>query len=95
MLFFKWKTNISQWYFIILLHTWSHLRLVEEDLFIEIEELELIDDSSEPFYQKLLKPVINSFKLIILNVKEGVLQMVDFPKDKIKEFGFDLLINNN
>ena len=27
-----------------------HLRLVEEDLFIEIEELELIDDSSEPFY---------------------------------------------
>ena len=72
-----------------------HLRLVEEDLFIEIEELELIDDSSEPVYQKLLKPVINPFKLIILNVKEGVLQMVDFPKDKIKEFGFDGLINNN
>ena len=72
-----------------------HLRLVEEDLFIEIEELELIDDSSEPAFQKLLKPVINPFKLIILNIKEGVLQMVDFPKDKIKQFGFDGLINNN
>ena len=72
-----------------------HLRLVEEDLFIEIEELEIIDDSSEPAFQKLLKPVINPFKLIILNIKEGVLQMVDFPKDKIKQFGFDGLINNN
>ena len=59
-----------------------NLRLVEEDLFIEIEELGLIDDSSEPAYQKLLKPVINPFKLIILNVKEGVLQMWIFLRIK-------------
>ena len=72
-----------------------NLRLVEEDLFIEIEELEHIDDSSEPIYEKLLKPLINPFKLIILNVKEGILQMVDFPTDKIKEYGFDSLDNNN
>ena len=72
-----------------------NLRLVEEDLYIEIEELEHIDDSSEPIYEKLLKPLINPFKLIILNVKEGILQMVDFPKDKIKEFGLDCLDNNN
>ena len=72
-----------------------NLRLVEEDLFIEIEELEHIDDSSEPIFTKLLKPLINPFKLIILNVKEGILQMVDFDKDKIKNFGFDCLVNNN
>ena len=72
-----------------------NLRLVEEDLFVEIEELEHIDDSSEPIYDKLLKPLINPFKLIILNIKEGILQMVDFPKDKIKNFGFDILVNNN
>jgi hypothetical protein len=72
-----------------------NLRLVEEDLFIEIEELEHIDDSSEPIFSKLLKPLINPFKLIMLNVKEGILQMVDFDKDKIKNFGFDCLVNNN
>ena len=72
-----------------------NLRLVEEDLFVEIEELEHIDDSSEPIYDKLLKPLINPFKLIILNVKEGILQMVDFPKDKFKNFEFDSLVNNN
>ena len=72
-----------------------NLRLVEEDLFIEIEELEHIDDSSEPIFTKLLKPLVNPFKLIILNVKEGILQMVDFDKDKIKNFGFDCLVNNN
>ena len=72
-----------------------NLCLVEEDLFVEIEELEHIDDSSEPIYDKLLKPLINPFKLIILNVKEGILQMVDFPKDKNKNFGFDVLVNNN
>ena len=37
-----------------------NLRLVEEDLFIEIEELENIDDSSEPIYEKLLKLVSKS-----------------------------------
>ena len=72
-----------------------NLRLVEEDLFIEIEELEHIDDSSEPIFSKLLKPLINPFKLIMLNVKEGILQMVDFDKEKIKNFGFDCLVNNN
>ena len=72
-----------------------NLRLIEEDLFVEIEELEHIDDSSEPIYEKLLKPLVNPFKLILLNVKEGILQMVDFQKDKIKEFGFDCLVNNN
>jgi hypothetical protein len=32
-----------------------NLRLVEEDLFIEIEELERIDDSSEPIYTIKIK----------------------------------------
>ena len=72
-----------------------NLRLVEEDLYVEIEELEHIDDSSEPIYEKLLKPLINPFKLIILNINEGILQMVDFPKDKIHEYGFDTITNNN
>ena len=72
-----------------------NLRLVEEDLFIEIEELEHIDDSSEPIYEKLLKPLVNPFKLILLNIKEGILQMVDFPKEKIKDLGFDSLVDNN
>ena len=72
-----------------------NLRLVEEDLFIEIEELEHIDDSSEPIHEILLKPLINPFKLILLNIKEGILQMVDFPKEKIKDLGFDSLVNNN
>ena len=71
------------------------LRLVEEDLFVEIEELDHIDDSSEPIYTKLLKPLINPFKLIILNVQEGILQMVDFDKEKVKNSGFDCLVNNN
>ena len=72
-----------------------NLRLVEEDLFVEIEELDHIDDSSEPIYTKLLKPLINPFKLIILNVQEGILQMVDFDKEKVKNSGFDCLVNNN
>ena len=71
-----------------------NLRLVEEDLFLEIEELEHLDDASEPIYEKLLKPIINPFKLIILNVKEGILQMVDFPKEKLAELGLDTLNNN-
>ena len=71
-----------------------NLRLVEEDMFLEIEELEHLDDASEPIYEKLLKPLINPFKLIILNVKDGILQMVDFPKEKISELGLDTLNNN-
>ena len=71
-----------------------NLRLVEEDMFLEIEELEHLDDASEPIYEKLLKPLINPFKLIILNIKEGILQMVDFPKEKITEMGLDTLNNN-
>ena len=46
-----------------------NLRLVEQDLYLEIEELENIDDSSEPIYERLLKPLINPFKLVILNMK--------------------------
>ena len=72
-----------------------NLRLVEQDLYLEIEELENIDDSSEPIYERLLKPLINPFKLVILNMKEGILQMVDFPKGKLKDFGFESLVNNN
>ena len=71
-----------------------NLRLVEEDMFLEIEELEHLDDASEPIYEKLLKPLINPFKLILMNIKEGVLQMVDFPKEKIIELGLDTLNNN-
>ena len=71
-----------------------NLRLVEEDMFLEIEELEHLDDASEPIYEKLLKPLINPFKLIILNIKDGVLQMVDFPTEKIKELGLDTINNN-
>ena len=72
-----------------------NLRLVEQDLYLEIEELEHIDDSSEPIYERLLKPLINPFKLVILNMKEGILQQVDFPKEKIKNNGFECLINDN
>ena len=71
-----------------------NLRLVEEDLFIEVEELEHLDDSSEPIYETLLKPLIDPFKLIILNIKDGILQMVDFPKEKITELGLDTINNN-
>ena len=71
-----------------------NLRLVEEDMFLEIEELEHLDDASEPIYEKILKPLINPFKLIVLNVKDGILQMVDFPKEKIAELGLDTINNN-
>ena len=71
-----------------------NLRLVEEDMFLEIEELESLDDASEPVYEKLLKPLINPFKLILLNIKDGILQQVDFQKEKLVELGFDSLNNN-
>ena len=71
-----------------------NLRLVEEDMFLEIEELEHLDDASEPIYEKLIKPLINPFKLIFMNIKEGILQMIDFPKDKISELELDTLNNN-
>ena len=70
------------------------LRLVEEDMFLEIEELEHLDDASEPIFERLLKPLINPFRLIILNIKEGILQMVDFPKEKLAELGLDTLTDN-
>ena len=70
------------------------LRLVEEDLFLEIEELEHLDDASEPIHEKLLKPLIDPFKLIILNIKEGILQQADFPKENITQFGLDTINNN-
>ena len=71
-----------------------NLRLVEEDMFLEIEELEHLDDASEPIYEKLLKPLINPFRLVLLNIKEGTSQMVDFPKEKIVELGLDILNND-
>jgi len=71
-----------------------NLRLVEEDMFLEIEELEHLDDASEPICEKLLKPIINPFKLIMLNIKDGILQQVDFPKEKIEELGLDSINNN-
>ena len=70
------------------------LRLVEEDLFLEIEELENLDDASEPINEKLIKPLINPFSLIILNTKEGILQKADFPKENLKEYGLDSLNEN-
>ena len=70
------------------------LRLVEEDMFLEIEELENLDDASEPIYEKLIKPLINPFKLIILNVKDGKLQKVDFAQEKMKELELDTLNEN-
>ena len=70
------------------------LRLVEEDLFLEIEELESLDDASDPINEKLIKPLINPFSLIILNTKEGILQQADFPKEKIEEYGLDSLNEN-
>ena len=63
-------------------------------MFLEIEELEHLDDASEPIYERLLKPLINPFRLIILNIKEGILQMVDFPKEKLAELGLDTLTDN-
>ena len=71
-----------------------NLRLVEEDMFLEIEELEHLDDASEPNYEKIIKPIINPFKLIVLNVKDGILQMVDFPKEKISELELDTINEN-
>ena len=71
-----------------------NLQLVEEDLFLEIEELEHLDDASDPIYEKLFKPVFDPFKLMILNIKEGIMQQVEFPPEKIKEYGFDNLNNN-
>ena len=71
-----------------------NLRLVEEDMYIEIEELEHLDDASEPIYEILLMPSINPFKLIILNIKEGIMQKVDFQKEKMIELGLDNLSNN-
>ena len=70
------------------------LRLVEEDMFLEIEELENLDDASEPINEKLMKPLINPFSLIILNTKEGIMQQADFPKEKIEEYGLDSLNEN-
>ena len=71
-----------------------NLRLVEEDMFLEIEELEHLDDASEPIYEKLIKPLINPFKLMLMNIKEGNLQMIIFPKEKISELELDTLNNN-
>ena len=68
-----------------------NLRIIEENMTLEIEELENIDDASEPIYEKLFKPVINPFKLIVLNNKEGLLQKVDFSEEKIKEFNLDTI----
>ena len=72
----------------------QNLRLVEEELFLEVEELEHLDDSSEPIYETLLKPLIDPFKLLILNIKDGIIQVVDFSNEKIKEFGLDEINNN-
>ena len=71
-----------------------NLQLVEEDLFLEIDELEKLDDSSDPIYEKLLTPVINPFKIMILNIKESIIQQAIFPKEKITEFGLDTLNKN-
>ena len=70
------------------------LRLVEEDIFLEIEELENLDDASEPVYEELIKPLINPFRLIVLNIKEGILQQADFPNERIEEYGLDTLNEN-
>jgi hypothetical protein len=59
-----------------------NLCLVEEDIFFEIEELEHLDYASEPIDEKILKPIIKPFKLIMLNIKEGILQQVYFQKKK-------------
>ena len=71
-----------------------NLQLVEEDMFLEIDELEKLDDSSDPIYEKLLTPIINPFKIMILNVKDSIVQQAIFPKEKIKELGLDTLNNN-
>ena len=71
-----------------------NLQLVEEDMFLEIDELEKLDDSSDPIYEKLLTPVINPFKIMILNVKKSIIQQAIFPKEKIIEFGLDTLNKN-
>ena len=71
-----------------------NLRLVEEDLFLEVEEFENLDDASEPIYEKLLTLSINPFKIYILNLKDGVLQLIDYPKEQLVENGLDNLNEN-
>ena len=71
-----------------------NLQLVEEDMFLEIDELEKLDDSSDPIYEKLLTPIINPFKIMILNIKESIIQEAIFPKEKIIQYGLDTLNNN-
>lgn len=71
-----------------------NLRLVEEDLFLEVEEFENLDDASEPIYEKLLTPSINPFKIYILNPKDGVLQLIDYPKEQVVQNGLDNLNEN-
>jgi len=71
-----------------------NLRLVEEDLFLEVEEFENLDDASEPIYEKLLTPSINPFKIYILNPKDGVLQLVDYPKEQLVQNELDNLNEN-
>ena len=51
-----------------------NLRLVEEDMFLEIEELEHLDDASEPIYEKLLKPLINPFTLVLLKYTKDIVK---------------------
>ena len=71
-----------------------NLHLIEEDMFLEIEELEHLDDASDPIYENLLTPIMDPFRLILLSIKEGVMKQVDFSQEKIKEFGFDNINNN-
>ena len=71
-----------------------NLRLVEEDLFLEVEEFENLDDASEPIYEKLLTPSINPFKIYILNPKDGVLQLIDYPKEQLVQNELDNLNEN-
>ena len=71
-----------------------NLHLLEEDISIEIDELEKLDDSNDPIYEKLLTPVINPFKIIILNVKESIIQQAIFPEEMIIKLGLDTLNDN-
>ena len=71
-----------------------NLHLIEEDMFVEIDELEHLDDASDPIYENLLTPIIDPFRLILLSIKEGVMKQIDFSQEKIKEFGFDNINNN-
>ena len=71
-----------------------NLHLLEEDIFIEIDELEKLDDSNDPIYEKLLTPIINPFKILILNIKESIIQQAVFPEEIIIKFDLDTLNNN-